>query len=119
MSDFSLNLIEDQEMCIQVDFIYSDTRKKKVWDCPGFKDLFLLTSTSIKNIDLLILVFDVGTTKTFINLEDWMKLAAEEFDDLNKFKIPIICVGNKIDMHQDKKVIMHVSENDNNLKNSL
>lgn len=76
----------------------------KVWDCPGFKELFILTSVAVKNLDLLILVFDVGISKTFINIEKWLKIVYDEFEDLNQYKIPVICVGNKIDCHQDKHV---------------
>jgi len=51
-----------------------------------------------------MLVFDVGDLKSFIDIEKWLKIIEYQFEEVEKYKIPTICVGNKMDKYGDGKV---------------
>ena len=52
----------------------------------------------------MVLVFDVGDSKSFVDIERWMKMLESQFEDVEKGKVPIVCVGNKIDKYADGQV---------------
>lgn len=55
-------------------------------------------------MDIIMLVFDVGDLKSFIDIEKWLKIIEYQFEEVEKYKIPTICVGNKMDKYGDGKV---------------
>ncbi len=66
----------------------------KIWDTCGQERLRALTSNYYKNADGIILVYDVNSNDSFLNLEKWFK----SIDDNCGTKPPIIILGNKIDL---------------------
>jgi len=66
----------------------------KIWDTCGQERLRALTSNYYKNADGIILVYDVNSIDSFLNLKNWFK----SIDDNCGTKPPIIIVGNKIDL---------------------
>lgn len=49
-------------------------------------------------------MFDVGDSKSFVDIERWMKILESQFEEVEKGKVPIVCVGNKIDRYADGQV---------------
>ena len=66
----------------------------KIWDTCGQERLRALTSNYYKNADGIILVYDVNSNDSFLNLEKWFK----SIEDNCGSKPPIIILGNKIDL---------------------
>ena len=66
----------------------------KIWDTCGQERLRALTSNYYKNADGIILVYDINSNESFLNLESWFK----SIDDNCGYKPPVIIVGNKIDL---------------------
>ena len=64
----------------------------------------MLTSISIKNVDLLILVFDMTDPKSFMDLEKWLNILKNQFQEILKYQVPIMCIGNKNDIYKGKYV---------------
>ena len=66
----------------------------KIWDTCGQERLRALTSNYYKNADGIILVYDINSNESFLNLESWFK----SIEDNCGYKPPVIIVGNKIDL---------------------
>ena len=62
----------------------------------------------------IILMYDISEPKSFNNLDKWMKLIRELASEL-----PLILIGNKIDLIEERKISKEKGEqfaNDNNIK---
>lgn len=66
--------------------------KVKVWDTAGQERLATLTKSFIKNLDGVMLVFDITDRQSFDNTLTWYKQIIECSD------IPIVFIGNKSDL---------------------
>jgi small GTP-binding protein len=70
-----------------------------IWDLAGQKSFKRARKSYLANAAAGILVFDVTRKTTFEHIEAWM----EEFKLVNK-SIPIVLVGNKIDLAEAREV---------------
>ena len=72
--------------------------KLKIWDTAGHERFNTITSHYYRNINGIILCFDLSKKETFINLEKW-------FNEIKKYNnnknIPIIVIGNKNDLNKN------------------
>lgn len=99
-----INNIDDKCLTttIGVDFsskmiIFNDkkTAKVRIWDTAGHERFNTITSNYYRNVDAIILCFDLSNQNTFNNLEKWLDSIKEKNE--NK-KIPILIIGNKNDI---------------------
>ena len=68
------------------------TLKLKIWDTAGQERFSKLTSTFIKNLDGVLLVFDLADRGSFENITKWR----QQITDVSE--IPIVVVANKVDL---------------------
>jgi small GTP-binding protein len=73
-----------------------------IWDTAGQRIYRNLTKSSIRGVDILMIVFDVTNRNSFENLDIWYKDIVN-FIDINKI---IICiVANKMDISEKQEVL--------------
>ena len=69
-----------------------------VWDTSGQEGFRSLALKTIKNIDGIVLVFDVTNRKSFENISSWLNLIKEKTEN----KPHVILFGNKSDVEKEK-----------------
>lgn len=89
----------DTTSTIGVDFrivsfeMESKLAKMQIWDTCGSERFKSITSSFIKSCSVFVLVFDLTKKKSFLNLENWMKMIKENIHP------KLLClVGNKSDL---------------------
>lgn len=97
----------DTTSTIGVDFklvsfrIESKLAKMQIWDTCGSERFKALTSSFIKSCSVFVLVFDLTKQKSFINLDNWLKLIKENVNP------KLLClVGNKADLPDQRQVTL-------------
>ena len=71
-----------------------------IHDTAGQERFRSLTANYIKKANGILLVYDVTDKQTFENIGQWMDSIEEESGD----KLPIILVGNKIDLKEERVI---------------
>ena len=66
----------------------------------------MFTYAFLKQVNGVVLVFDVTSEESFKSLTVWM----EHIYENASFDIPIVLVGNKIDLVEDRKVSTQQAE---------
>ena len=69
----------------------------KLWDTAGQERFKSLTPNYFRNAEGVVIVFDVTNLETFENLKYWISSIKSNLGEKNII-IPIIIIGNKIDM---------------------
>ncbi len=89
---------------------YSDDRindlsiQLVVWDLAGQPRFNEVRGVYYRGSKAAVVVFDVTNRKSFENIENWLK---EFWKNMNE-KLPVVLVGNKIDLVQDESKIDYV-----------
>ena len=90
-----------KESYIQQVTMHGYALKMKIWDTAGQERFKSMSVQVIKNSDAVILVYAIDDINTFKALDHWLgKL--NEATDLSKK--PIIIVGNKADLENERKI---------------
>ena len=96
---------------------YLPKAKKKVkfqiWDTAGQEKYMSINKNLFQRVQGIILMYDISFEKSFTNLDKWMTVIKQLADG-----IPLILIGNKIDLENERKVSKERGEqfaNDNNL----
>ena len=95
--------------------INNEEIKVMIFDTAGQERFRSLASNYIKKANGILLVYDISDKNTFLNIENWMTNIKEESSDT----IPIILIGNKCDLDEQRKIQKEEGEqfaNNNNLK---
>ena len=95
--------------------INNEEIKVMIFDSAGQERFRSLASNYIKKANGILLVYDISDKNTFLNIENWMTNIKEESSDT----IPIILIGNKCDLDEQRKIQKEEGEqfaNNNNLK---
>ncbi len=83
-----------------VDSLFSDTHRFKVklniWDAAGQKHYDKIRPLYYRGARGALLVYDVNNPVSFKNLDSWL----EEMDENTNHKIPVMLLGNKIDLER-------------------
>ena len=74
--------------------------KVQIWDTAGQEKYKAITNSYYKNCQGAILVFDITMRSSFENLSGWMN----EIRKHSKCEVPIIILGNKIDLETEREV---------------
>ena len=77
-----------------------------IHDTAGQERFRSLTTNYIKKANGILLVYDITDRKSFDNIKNWIDNIHEETGD----KLPIILVGNKIDLKNDREVSKNEGE---------
>ena len=74
--------------------------KIMIYDTAGQERFKSLAANYIKKANGILLVYDISDHSTFENIEVWMESITEEKGD----KLPIVLVGNKADLEEERQV---------------
>lgn len=72
----------------------------QIWDTAGQDKFRSISQSYIRNGDAIILVYDITSDDTFQHVTTWM----DAIHNMAKKDIPIILVGNKIDMESERRI---------------
>ena len=75
----------------------------KLWDTAGQERFRAITPNNLRNAEGIMLVFDITNSDSFNALKDWLESIKTHFGEKN-ISIPIIIVGNKIDLEDKRDV---------------
>ena len=75
----------------------------RLWDTAGQERFKSLTPNYLKNAEGVMLTYDITKTESFENLKYWMNSIETNLGD-KKIFIPIIIVGNKLDMEDMRDI---------------
>ena len=95
--------------------INNEEIKVMIFDTAGQERFRSLASNYIKKANGILLVYDISDKNSFLNIENWMANIKEESSDT----VPIILIGNKCDLDEQRKIQKEEGEqfaNNNNLK---
>ena len=81
--------------------INNKTVQVKLWDTAGQERFKTLTPNFLRNAEGVIIVFDVTSHDSFDNVKGWINSIKS---NLGENIIPIIIVGNKIDMENMREI---------------
>ncbi|MFX1495630.1 MAG: Rab family GTPase [Promethearchaeota archaeon] len=76
------------------------------WDVAGQPQFYMLHRPYFNGADAMILVFDITRSSTFSNINNWYSTAVK----YGLSGIPRILIGNKIDLKDDRKIIIPMAE---------
>jgi len=116
---FTTNDFNNQHLAtIGVDFriktIYVNNRviKLQIWDTAGLERFRTITNAYYRNVDGIIIVYDITNRMTFMHVENWVR-ESDIHGPSTKFKL---IVGNKSDLVNQRQVSC---EEGSNLSESL
>ncbi len=75
--------------------------KIKIWDTAGQEKFKSISVQYIKNCIGILLVYSIDDRNSLNNLENWIK---DIKDKTNYEKVPLILIGNKCDLEDERKV---------------
>ncbi|KAF7261713.1 hypothetical protein EG68_01056 [Paragonimus skrjabini miyazakii] len=78
----------------------------QLWDTAGQEKYRSIVRTYFRKVDGVIIMYDVTAPSTFRNVRSWMEQLSESS---NGNKVPVIIVGNKIDLRSDPGSPSYVS----------
>ena len=76
------------------------------WEVAGQPQFYMLHRPYFNGADGMLLVFDMTRSSTFSNVSNWYS-SAEKFGLSN---IPRILIGNKVDLKDERKIILPMAE---------
>ena len=88
--------------------------KLQIWDTAGQDRFRTITKNYYKGANGIILIYDITSTETYENVENWISQIKEEASP----NVVIYLVGNKVDMEDKRKVSTEEGQkiaDDNNL----
>ena len=80
----------------------------KLWDTAGQERYKALTQSYFKNAEGVMIVYDITRTESFDNLKYWISSIKSNMENKNII-IPIIIVGNKLDMTDSREITEEVA----------
>ena len=81
--------------------INNKTVQVKIWDTVGQERFRALTPSFLRNAEGVVIVFDVTSQESFDNVKGWINSVKS---NIGENVIPIIIVGNKIDMENLREI---------------
>ena len=76
------------------------------WDVAGQPQFYMLHRPYFNGADAAILVFDITRSSTFSNVNNWWQTCIK----YGLSGIPRILIGNKIDLEEERKIILPMAE---------
>ena len=85
-------IINDEEQKIKI----------KIWDTAGQEKYKSIATSYIKTCNGILLIYAINDRKSFENIEEWLKEVEEKKNTNNK--VPLVLIGNKIDLENERVV---------------
>ena len=81
--------------------------KLTIWDTAGQERFRTITQAYFRGSHGMLLVFDVGSEKTFKSIEHWMKQIDDHTNTTGRDSIPpkVVLVGNKCDLPDNQRQV--------------
>ena len=79
--------------------IYKESKIFKIWDTPGNHDLRESTKDILKDVKIVVLVYDITVKSSFLELQYWLDYILEKYPETF-----LILVGNKHDLSNNRKI---------------
>ena len=76
------------------------------WDIAGQPQFYMLHRPYFNGADGILLVFDITRSSTFSNVNNWYSAAVK----YGLSGVPKILVGNKVDLKEERKIILPMAE---------
>jgi small GTP-binding protein len=76
------------------------------WDIAGQPQFYMLHRPYFNGADGIILVFDITRSSTFSNINNWWSTCVK----YGLSELPRILIGNKIDLKDERKIILPMAE---------
>jgi len=77
-----------------------------VWDIAGQPQFYMLHRPYFNGADGMMLVYDLTRSSSFSNINNWFSTAVK----YGLSGIPRILIGNKIDLNEERKIILPMAE---------
>ena len=77
-----------------------------IWDIAGQPQFYMLHRPYFNGADGMVLVYDVTRSSSFSNINNWYSTAVK----YGLSAIPRILIGNKIDLKDERKIILPMAE---------
>jgi small GTP-binding protein len=77
-----------------------------IWDIAGQPQFYMLHRPYFNGADGMILVYDVTRSSSFSNVNNWYSTSVKH----GLSGVPRILIGNKIDLKDEKKIILPMAE---------
>ena len=81
-----------------------DSIQLQLWDTAGAEKYHSMGQSFYRGSEVCVLVFDITDNETFQNIEGWRKEFLEQLNPNNPEEFPLVLIGNKCDMQNEKKV---------------
>ena len=98
---------EDHITTLGIDYVsknYSakngNVYKAKIWDTAGQERFRTLTYSFYKKADGIIIAYDITEQKSFEAIKNWL----DSINDFASIHVPVIMVGNKVDLDDQRAV---------------
>ena len=91
------------------ELIKNKTIQIKIWDTAGQERYKALTPAYFKNAEGVLVVYDVTAIDSFYNLKFWINSIKTNMESKN-IKIPIVLMGNKIDLEESREIRKEIAE---------
>ncbi len=75
-----------------------DEIQLQLWDTCGQERFRSIAKSYFRRADGVVLMYDVTCEQSFLNVRDWI----QSINDISDRNIPIIIIGNKTDLRDDK-----------------
>ena len=75
----------------------------KLWDTAGQERFRALTPSYLRNAEGIMLIYDITSSESFEDLKSWLDSLKTHFGEKNLI-IPIVIVGNKIDLEDMREI---------------
>jgi len=95
------------DYCIRTEIIDNIPVQLKIWDTAGQERYHAQTKSFLKNADAVMLIYDVTSKETYLNLKNWINSINTNPSQSN---IKKIIIGNKIDLENKREVNKHEAE---------
>jgi len=98
--------ITKEPVTIKDDMGKDTTVNLMVWDIAGQPQFYMLHRPYFNGADGMMLVYDITRSSSFSNINNWYSTSIK----YGLSGIPRILIGNKIDLKDDRKIILPMAE---------
>ena len=98
--------ITKEPLTIKDDMGKDTTVNLMVWDIAGQPQFYMLHRPYFNGADGMMLVYDITRSSSFSNVNNWFSTSVR----YGLSSIPRILIGNKIDLNEERKIILPMAE---------
>ena len=85
---------------IRTVFVNNRVIKLQIWDTAGLERFRTITNAYYRNVDIIMIVYDITSRSSFINVDNWVR-ESNIYGSMAKYKL---LIGNKCDNSNNRQV---------------